>query len=505
MAATLNPAELSTTWLDTTSKRRHIIVATATLLVSLAVARLVLMWDLGSVSAVLLVVGACAVAVQPRYGVYIVFCSILVFDATRSLDPLMEPGRYLATSLQDSLRLGGAVFTPLEMFLLVTTTLWLAHAAVRRRIAFRAGALGLPVALFAAALIFGIGHGLATGAVLNYVLWETRWLVSMVLIYVLTVNMIRTPGHLRALTAIMVIGAGLSALEGVWRKFALADTGLLGPTKEFWYSHDGVVMWGALIMLVLAQQVFGAPRWQRVLGPLMVFATGFSLLVSERRAGFIAIMVAFVMFSLILVFVRRKAFWLLAVPILAAGALYLPLFWNNSGALGQPARAVKSITDPDPRDAASNAWRDLEAVNVRATIHSSPIIGIGFGNPFLQVVSLPSISWFTFWNYWAHHAILWIWMKAGVFGFVSFFLVINAAIARAIWLIRTQGDPRVKAFSVLALSSIIMSVVFSYVDLGLTGPRIPIFMGVMLGAVAVIDRLRDNEPNRGAAPRAWRG
>src|SRR5262249_31030389 len=151
---------------------------------------------------------------------------------------------------------------------------------------------------------------------------------------------------------------------------------------------------------------------------------------------------------------RRKAFLLIAVPVLVAGAVYMPLFWNNTSTWGQPARAVRSINDPDPRDASSDAWRDLEAINVRATIASDPILGIGFGKPFLQVVQVPSISFFEFWNLEAHHDILWIWMKAGALGFISFFALMLSGIARCAWMARTMQHPDDRVFAMVTMCAV---------------------------------------------------
>jgi hypothetical protein len=261
--------------------------------------------------------------------------------------------------------------------------------------------------------------------------------------------------------------------------------------QEFWYGHDGMVIWGLLIMLVFAQQVFGGPRWQRLIGPFSAILMAFAMLLSERRAGLIAITIALGVFTLTLLTSNRKAFFLIAVPAVLFGAVYLPLFWNSPSTLGQGARAIRSITSPDPRDANSNAWRDMEAVNVRATIQSDPWLGIGFGRPFLQVVTVPDISGFEFWNYEAHHDILWVWMKTGAFGFIAFFVLVLGGIARSVWLAKTLTHPDSRAMAIVVLSATVMSLVYCYVDLGLVVSRIPLILGVLLGTVSVLDRIRD--------------
>jgi hypothetical protein len=188
---------------------------------------------------------------------------------------------------------------------------------------------------------------------------------------------------------------------------------------------------------------------------------------------------------------------MIALPLLIVTAVYLPVFWNDTGVMGQPARAVRSISDPDPRDAASNLSRDLEAINVRATIASSPLLGIGFGRPFLQIVTIPDISFFPFWNYEAHHGILWVWMKVGAIGFVLFFVVMGRGIASSARLTHTLRDRNARVLALLTLGSVVMSLVFCYVDLGLTTSRIPVVLGTLLGTVSVLDRIYAND----SAPR----
>jgi len=488
MTAVAAASELSTTWLHTAGRRRRVVLTGLVIALSLGLARLVLAYDVAAVAGLVVSAALIAIVLRPRHGLYLLLAVVLLFDP--GIDPLMEPGRYMYSSLQSTLHLSGAIFIPFEMILLLTAAIWLAQATMRRQLDFRSGVLGPPMLLFALALVFGVIRGTLAGANFNYMFWESRFLFSMVLAYLVAANTIRTRAHVRMLLTLIFVCVSLSAIEGVWRKYALADAGLLGPIHEFWYAHDGIVIWGLLLILVLAQQTFGGPRWQRLMGPFVALVTIFAMLVSERRAGLIAIMVALAVFILGLITINRKAFVRVALPTLLIASVYLPLFWNDTGTLGQAARAVRSISSPDPRDASSNAWRDLEAINVRATIASDPLLGIGFGRPFLQVVTVPDISGFELWNYEAHHDILWVWMKTGAFGFIAFFALMLGGIARSMWLAKRLAQPELKAFAMVAMSAILMSLVFCYVDLGLIGARLPMLLGVALGTVGVLERIR---------------
>jgi hypothetical protein len=307
------------------------------------------------------------------------------------------------------------------------------------------------------------------------------------------------------LTTVGLIAMGLYAIEGAYRRVALIDTGLLPGVKEFYYSHEVVIFLGVLLLLVLAQQVFGAPGWQRALGLGFALVGAYTLLATERRAGYIAVMVAFVAYSLVFLVNHRKAFFFIMIPLAIATAIYMPLFWNATGMIGQPARAVRSISQPDPRDAASNEYRDKEKVNVRLTIESNPLLGVGFGREFIFFVPLPSLSWWEFWHYEPHHNILWVWLKTGAGGFTLFWLLMGTAMARGAHLAKQLRAPEARCFVLLALGGIIMSLVFSYVDLGLVNGRVTVFLGMCIGVISVLERLYQPAGNRTSAREAGIG
>jgi hypothetical protein len=494
MAVAVDSLRLSADWYSGTRKRQFAALTALVIVVSLMLARLVLMYPVGAAGGLFIWLTLVVVVLQPRYGVYLLFALVLPFEAGDPRDnPFQMIGFFVNASPQTSLQLTGAILTPLELLLLVVCAAWLGQAAIRRRLDFRGGMLGKPALFFGLAVVLGMLRGVMAGADFNIVMWESRFLLAMVLCYLVATNTIRSRAHVKALLALGTVFVGFSGVEGIWRKFMLADAGLLGSVKEFWFSHEDVVMWGVLVFIVLARLAFGGSRWQRIIGLPLTGTTVFAMLLSERRAGYIAVMVAFLGLALVLFMVKRRAFWFIAFPVIVAGAIYMPLFWNNTGTLGQPARAVRSMSDPDPRDASSNAWRDLEAINVRATIQSDPWLGIGFGRPFLQVVTVPSISYFVFWNLEAHHNILWVWMKSGAIGFTAFFLFVLGGISRCAWMVRHFKEADYKVFALVTMCAVIMSLVFCYVDLGLTGSRIPIMLGILLGTAAVLPKIHQQE------------
>lgn len=458
---------------------------------------LVLRMDIGAI-AVFIVLGALlAITLQPRIGLYVLFSLVLLFENV-SFDPLMRPGFFLPLQLDrlitangDQSSSGGVLINAYEVLLLIILGVWAAQGAARRQFDFRRGTLWWPVVLFLLALIGGLIHGTMGGGDFHIGLWESRFLFYMVVCYVLAANTIRTTGHLNTLTGLVLVCNALFAIEGAVRHLVFQKTMPL-LTGDGVYEHVDVIFLGSLLVLTLLQNVFGGPRWQRIVGLLASPIAVYTLLASERRAGYIAVIIAVVACIAVLAIAHRKAFLIIGVTLVVVGSVYLPTFWNNTGLLGQPARAIRSVSQPDQRDAASNLYRDLERINVIAGIDASPITGLGFGQPFPFVAQLPDLSWWMFWHYEPHHNLLWVWLKTGAIGFTIFWSLMGGGIARGAYIAVRLTHPDMRVFALLTLACIVMTLVFCYVDLGLVSGRVTILLGTLMGGLGVLEQLKDH-------------
>ncbi len=456
---------------------------------SLICAWLVLTFELASVAVVASWAAVIAIAAVPRSGLLITFALVLLFEQA-SPDPLMGFGRYLYGGFSSTFGISEAIVSPLEILILFTAASWLLHGVARRRLDFRSGHLGGVMVVFLLTLLAGLGRGLLEGGNLNVALWELRFLFYAVLCYFLATNIVRTSRHVADVLSVALVATAGFALEGAFRRQALINTGDLHVRQELQYGHEDVVFLGAALLLIVAQQLFGAPRWQRVLGIVLFPVIAYTMLAAQRRAGFVALAIAVVALLTIMLLARPRAFFILLPPLGIAAASYLGLFWNESGLLAQPARALRSLFEPDARDAASNFYRWLERFNIRATILDDPLFGVGFGRPFSFVVALPDLSWWPFWHYEPHNNILWVWLKTGVLGFVAFLALMATAIARAANVVRrSRGQAR--TLGVLTLAAVVMTLVYSYVELGLVNARVTVFVGMLLGTLAAADSARE--------------
>jgi hypothetical protein len=488
-------------------QRRERLVGTAALLLCAVVLAAALVLFTGPVPLALglaALLGAVAIVRNPRTGLYLLlFCAIALEQwGILGLEPLTARLPFYQT-------LAGAdvlpiPVSPLEMILLLTLAamLWRSSSAARAtgvETRFVRGALFAPLLLFLLFVVASIGWGLvgsgSTGPFDLRAAWEeTRAFFYLGITYVLACNLLRTRSQLHTFTWVFIAAIGLKSIQGIVRYIEVRANGV---QVEAITGHEDVVFFAAFVLLLAALILFGghlegvARRQMQVmlvvLPPLV-----FTLLVTNRRLGFVVLAVGLGLAGLLLLRTRRDLFMRLAPLVLVGAFVYTALFWNGTGVLSQPIRAVRSIVAPaTERDRSSNAWREMENLNIDYNIRSAPVTGLGFGRPYALIVTQPPLdaTGFIYWRYIAHNAIYWVWMKMGVMGFVLFWNLIGSAAVFGLITFRQLRDGTLRAFALLGAGVVMMQVIFSYGDLGLTYARSMVFLGCMLGMLVRLPAL----------------
>ena len=259
--------------------------------------------------------GLLLIACRPRLGLYAALGLALLFE-TSGVDELMAPGRYMfATAFGTGLGVSGTLVTPLEILLLLVLFSLLVRGIAQRQLAVRAGGLGWPMVWFVLALVAGLVWGILNGGDSYVAFWEARALLYVPICFLVAANTIRTREHLRSLITLIFGASTLYAIEGAYRYLVLIQPGVLTVAQEFAYDHGSVVVLASLLLLVIAQMIFGGPRWQRLAAPGVLAVGALTLLATQRRAGYIALMIAFLALGLVLLLSHRKAFLLLVLPL----------------------------------------------------------------------------------------------------------------------------------------------------------------------------------------------
>jgi hypothetical protein len=201
---------------------------------------------------------------------------------------------------------------------------------------------------------------------------------------------------------------------------------------------------------------------------------------------------------------RRPLIRNLALVLAAGSLLYVPLFWQSSSLLAEPARAIRSAIAPDERDRLSNVYRNYENANLMSDIRRSTPLGQGFGVP---------IDYSTFpghdvadqgdktLRYTPHDGILYVWMVAGIPGALVFWFVLAAALIAGCRLTRSP-DRQLALFGTFAVCAVLAYVIEGYYDFGLSWYRVAVLMGCVLGALDAAQYLGETALPARLAPRA---
>jgi hypothetical protein len=227
-----------------------------------------------------------------------------------------------------------------------------------------------------------------------------------------------------------------------------------------------------------------------------------SLVANQRRADYIALLVGMVVAWALMFKVRPRARGWLAVGMIffvVLGASYVALFSNSTGSFAQPASAIVSVISPNPadtRDIASNLYRDIENGDLEYTAKQNPLLGLGFGKPFLQPVPLPNIlALDPYYNYIPHNTIYWVWMRLGLIGYLALWYLFGAIIVRGCLLARQLRDRYLQLVAIYVVAVAFMEIFVAYADYQLYFYRNVIYLGLLAGILMKLSTLDTKEEN----------
>lgn len=457
-------------------------------LMSLFCAALTLMFGEFGIVLISLVVLAGLSMWRPRYGLYAVLMVSIGLENMYD-NPIMRYGSYVHASLGTYTPFDFLIVTPIELLVIIVTIIVVIQSIVHRTPLVILSPISVVVLLFLGLLTLSIIWGVLRNGDYNIALWETRamYLGGLVTLLVPRVlNDRRQVAHIVNMLSVIIL---LLSVETVWRKFALINTGKLGIPKDLAFAHETPIFMNILIVLLVARLVWPATGRQRAVALLVPFIM-YAQMLTERRAGWVTLDLGLVLIAIFTFRLRRKVFYYLVLPLGLIYIGYLAAFWNAQGAIAQPARAIRSINNPEGRDLESNMYRLIERANIRQNIRANPITGLGFGQQYIFYYSMPDLSWWVFWHYIPHNGVLFIWMKMGPIGFITFLSMICIGVVRGIHLMKSLENNHTTPLLVVFVSSIVMVFVFSYVDIGLNNVRVMILMGFALGVIAMWDDAR---------------
>lgn len=445
---------------------------------------------------------------RPRVGVYVIFTGSLLFPSTvTKYLPTMPTSGFpfwwnlssTGTYVGQTSAFTGLAISPAEIIMLMTFMTWLTKTVVSRDFKFVGGAFLLPIVAYSTLVALGFANGMSRGGNLTMALYEVRAQAYFLICYIMTANLFTSEKQVIPFLWIIVVTNFVQGILGSITYFTLQ--GQIGA--EGFMIHEESLL---LNLSVLLGFIVWNLKISKTMGNILFLSIPFCLIAimgNQRRASIAALMVAFIPLMPLLWLVAeqyRKRVITISITILIVFSIYLPIAWGSTGAWALPARALRSQTNPDFRDAASNNYRYMEDTNLKFTRDTAFWQGYGFGLPFIQLVKLPVVTT-DFVYYMAHNSVLWIWMRIGTIGFYLFWMMVATVLIRGPEMLRNAGSKELKALGLLAMLMLLMNITFGKYDLALVNIRTMSLTGVFLGILGVLPRI-SRKPDKSKTPAA---
>lgn len=435
-----------------------------------------------------------AIVCEPRLGIYAVMFFSLVGDIKISAYLPFDKNLSSAESifyLHDS-----AAVSPVEIMFALTAISWLLRLILRRELyKIKYGGNFWVVSAFMTFVVIALFWGILRRGDIFIAQLEVRPILYIFIMLVLTRNLITNPKQINILFWCIMFAL---FIEGILAYQYVATYPLL--INDELTEHSASIHYNTMYVLWFASWVVRNGSWYKRTFLFLLFPPVlYSYYVSDRRSAMLSVIIAIGLIFLFLYQERKLLFQILVPTLIVGGIAYLGIFWNNTSALGKPAQTIKSVVaeeESNEKDQSSNYYRILENFNSYYTITQNPIMGVGFGNKFLQAVQMPDISFFIFWEYITHNSILWIWMQSGVFGFITMLYMVSTGImngARVAWKLPSS---ELKVFAIVCATFLFMHFIYAYVDISWTSQSL-LYAGTVLGLISVMEdyqkRLEEGE------------
>ena len=433
----------------------------------------------------------------PVRGVYFLAAGAALIE----IDPLNFPDSItdrvpLFQNLNNSAGLNGIAITPAEILMLTVAFVALARASAEGKLHWPSGRLVAAYWVYVLVVLGAEVHGLVSGGDFKTSLWEMRPQVYGFVLFLMTTSLVENRSQLLRLAVIFLLAVLLKGIVGDFRYFVTLQ-GHLGAQEEI-LAHEDSYFLGMFVAAGVAAAIWLKNRRLVVLMSLGSAVALVAMLANYRRAGLYALAAAAAVL-LLLAFrfepsMRKRIAWF-SVVMLIAGAGFIAYGWDKQyGIQAQIVRPIRSLIDPSARDYSSDLYRTAENANLKYTFKTSPVLGVGFGSPFLIVVPMADISnLYPLWNVIPHNTLMWVEMRMGAVGLIAFWGLIGLAVLQGFQAIGTRRDPVLRMIAAFAVAAIVGEVVVAYADLQLESYRNLIFLGVVLGVLNRLPQMPESE------------
>jgi O-antigen ligase len=351
-------------------------------------------------------------------------------------------------------------------------------------------ALGLPLAVLAAAILLGAVTGWFGDYDPRAHFHGVRKLAYLVLLPILVVNVLETKRDLQIALALFAGLVVYKCGEGMTSWLLGAGRSIEGTVLTFYSPAANFAL------LVFITAILGAallrlrlPPLLWLVGPLAVAV----LLLSFRRNFYLALVLCVVLVVLVVSGRQGRA---LLIPATAAVALALWLGFNALATSDSNSPVLERVQSLSPTSIEVNAYdryRLDEQRNVAAELMRHPLTGLGLGVPWTArypvAVALPDGQQYV------HATFLWFWLKLGLLGAIAYLWLMLAAARLGLRVWRDSATPTIRVAG-LALGVGLIGLMAAETTGAFVGisDRVTVLVGTALGWLVAANRLDRASP-----------
>jgi hypothetical protein len=309
--------------------------------------------------------------------------------------------------------------------------------------------------------------GLIRGGDVRMSLWQVDRVIYLPIVFLLFHVGLRGPKDHPMLARVLLCAASYKAIlaqyiiNTVKMPYPDAETGTF--RLPYATSHHDSILFANAFVLVLAI------LWERVgkkkLALLLLPVLAAGIIANGRRMAWVQ--VGFVILAIYLVTPDnpvKKAIKRALVVVVPMIAMYLLVGWNAGGGLFKPVRMIKSVVDA--KTDGSSLWRELENFDLISTVRSSPVFGVGYGNPYLEIIKLPYID-YDLERYVPHNSILGLWAYGGYVGYSALTILWGAGVYFGMRAYHAAKLPSERAAALVSFGSVLVYLIQCWGDMGL--------------------------------------
>lgn len=360
-----------------------------------------------------------------------------------------------------------------------------------------ASPMSAALALAAVAVIVLVGFGAVRGGDVESAKVQVQAFLQLLGVAYLFGVSLRGTRDYRWLGSLIVAGACIKSVMALWVRATLPTMvpNRFGGLSELEYATnhgDSIVF--ACALAVLIGPLFHLPTRRQLTtlalaGPLILCGA----IANDRRIVWVQIaLVVAAFFAANPRAAVSRAMMRLTVLLSPLLAVYVAVGWTSSAAVFAPVSSVRNLVQPERSDGTidrSTLFRDLENYNLVTTFRTNPVLGTGFGHPFVQAAETDALPDFTDYLFLPHNSMLGLWAFTGAAGFTGLTttLVVGLLLAVRARLRAVTADEAIAAVAVVGC--LLAYVIHLWADIGFTEAPTIFLVGLalaMAGQLAVV-------------------